>query len=117
MIYIVHIDNNSYVTGLELTTSENGVVVPNEVYNSQNQNCYKYINGEFIFDKDKKEKLDNRIKNQFEIEKLKRELATYDYIGVKISMGVSTREEYADKIAYTETLREKIRDLENKLAM
>ena len=52
-----------------------------------------------------------------EIEKLKRELATYDYIGVKISMGVSTREEYADKIAYTETLREKIRELENKLTM
>ena len=78
---------------------------------------YNYINGESIFDNYKKEKLDNRIKNQFEIEKLKRELATYDYIGVKISMGVSTREEYADKIAYTETLREKIRELESKLAM
>ena len=51
------------------------------------------------------------------IEKLKRELATYDYIGVKISMGVATREEYADKIAYTETLREKIRELESKLVV
>ena len=38
-------------------------------------------------------------------------------IGVKISMGVSTKEECADKIAYTETLREKIRELENELAM
>ena len=52
-----------------------------------------------------------------QIATLKQELATYDYIGVKISMGVSTKEEYADKIAYTETLREKIRELENKLAM
>ena len=28
-------------------------------------------------------------------------LTSYDYIGTKISMGVSTREEYADKIAET----------------
>lgn len=29
-------------------------------------------------------------------------------------MGVSTKEEYADKIAYTETLRKKIRELEKQ---
>ena len=52
-----------------------------------------------------------------EIEKLKQELAPYDYIGVKISMGVATKEEYADKIAYTETLRKKIRELESKLVI
>lgn len=28
-------------------------------------------------------------------------LTAYDYIGTKIAMGVSTREEYADKIAET----------------
>ena len=112
MRFLIHVDSTNYVTGLELTTSENGVAVPDEVYTSQDQNCYKYIDGEFIFDNDKKEKLNNKIRNQFEIERLKQELATYDYIGVKISMGVSTREEYADKIAYTETLREKIRELE-----
>ena len=117
MKFIVHVDSNNYVTGLELTTLENGIIVPDEIYYSQNQNCYKYIDGKFIFDNNKKEKLDNLLKIQPEIEKLKRELATYDYIGVKISMGVSTREEYADKIAYTETLREKIRELENKLTM
>lgn len=43
---------------------------------------------------------------------LKEELASYDYIGTKIAMGVATREEYAEKIAYTETLRKKIRELE-----
>lgn len=50
-----------------------------------------------------------------QIATLKQELATYDYIGVKISMSVSTREEYSDKIAYTEALRERIRELESKL--
>lgn len=115
MRFLIHVDSTNYVTGLELTTSENGVAVPDKVYTSQDQNCYKYIDGEFIFDNDKKEKLNNKIRNQFEIERLKQELATYDYIGVKISMGVSTKEEYADKIAYTEVLREKIRDLESKL--
>ena len=33
MKFIVHADSNSYVTGLELTTSENGTVVPDEIYN------------------------------------------------------------------------------------
>ena len=50
---------------------------------------------------------------QTEIETLKTELATYDYIGVKIAMGVATKEEYAEQIAYTESLREKIRELES----
>ena len=46
------------------------------------------------------------------IEALKAELASYDYIGIKISMGVATVEEYADKIAYTEQLRKQINDLQ-----
>ena len=44
---------------------------------------------------------------------LKRELEKYDYIGVKIAMGVATKKEYAEQIAYTETIREQIRQLEN----
>ena len=47
------------------------------------------------------------------INSLKRELEKYDYIGVKIAMGVATQEEYAEQIAYTETIREQIRELEN----
>ena len=50
-----------------------------------------------------------------QIELLKEELSTYDYIGVKIAMGVGTKEEYAEQIAYTETLRQQIRDLENQI--
>lgn len=49
---------------------------------------------------------------QAEIQALKQELANYDYIGVKIAMGVATTEEYQEQIAYTEELRAKIRELE-----
>lgn len=56
--------------------------------------------------------MDNFYKWQ-ELQDLKQELATYDYIGIKIAEGVATREEYAEQIAYTENLRQRIRDLEN----
>ena len=49
------------------------------------------------------------------INSLKRELEKYDYIGVKIAMGVATKEEYAKEIAYTETIREQIRQLESEI--
>lgn len=49
------------------------------------------------------------------INALKKELSEYDYIGVKIAQGVSTKEEYADKIAYCESLRQQIRELEKEL--
>ena len=49
------------------------------------------------------------------INSLKKELEKYDYIGVKIAMGVATKEEYADEIAYTETIREQIRQLESEI--
>lgn len=50
-----------------------------------------------------------------QIETLKAELATYDYIGTKIAMGVATREEYTEQIEYTETLRARINELEKEL--
>lgn len=46
-----------------------------------------------------------------ELVNLKNELASYDYIGIKIAMGVATHEEYAEQIAYTETLRQRIREI------
>lgn len=53
-----------------------------------------------------------KITDAEKISSLKEKLATYDYIGVKIAMGVATREEYAEQIAYTESLRQQIRELE-----
>lgn len=47
-----------------------------------------------------------------QIVELENELREYDYIGVKIAMGVASIDEYADEIAYTERLRERIRELE-----
>lgn len=46
------------------------------------------------------------------VQALKQELANYDYIGVKIAMGVATVEQYKEQIAYTEKLRARIRELE-----
>ena len=72
-----------------------------------------YINGKYV---DKEDiQADDTYSKQMQLETLKEELATYDYIGVKIAMGVATREEYKDKIEYTESLRIKIRKLESEL--
>lgn len=49
-----------------------------------------------------------------QIDALKEEISTYDYIGTKIAMGVATIEEYSDEIAYTQKLRAKINSLEEK---
>ena len=56
----------------------------------------------------------NEEARQAQIAELKAELAKYDYIGVKIAMGVATKEEYANEIAITEDLRQQIRALESK---
>lgn len=56
-----------------------------------------------------------RNKIEGEINAIKQELSTYDYIGTKIAMGVATKEEYAEQIAYTERLRVMIRELEKQL--
>lgn len=66
------------------------------------------INGKYIEVEDEIIKPDP----QAEIQALKQELATYDYIGVKIAMGVATIDDYKEQIAYTEELRAKIRELE-----
>ena len=67
------------------------------------------INGKYVKVEDEIYKPDP----QAEIQMLKQELANYDYIGVKIAMGVATTEEYQEQIAYTEELRAKIRELED----
>lgn len=52
---------------------------------------------------------------EMQIQALKNELAAYDYIGVKLAMGVATKEEYAEEIAHTEVLRQQIRVLESEV--
>lgn len=55
------------------------------------------------------------VSSEVQIEQLKVELARYDYIGVKLAMGVATHEEYAAEIAHTEVLRQRIRALESEV--
>ena len=69
------------------------------------------INGKYVKVEDEIFKPDP----QAEIQALKQELANYDYIGVKIAMGVATIEEYQEQIAYTEELRKQIRTLEEQI--
>ena len=118
-LYTLNLDTNNYVLSIAHTQNDN-IELDLSKYDLSHLSCYQFVNGSLILDEDRLNELkqkENKAAIEEQIATLKQELATYDYIGVKISMGVSTREEYADKIAYTETLREKIRDLENKLAM
>lgn len=58
------------------------------------------------------EEVRKNIEKQHQMDAIKNELASYDYIGVKIATGVATKEEYAEQIAYCEELREQIRQME-----
>lgn len=119
MKYTLNLDTNNYVLSIAHTQNDN-IELDLSKYDLSHLSCYQFVNGSLILDENKlneSQQEENKAIVAEQIKVLKQELATYDYIGVKISMGVSTKEEYADKIAYTETLREKIRDLENKLAM
>lgn len=117
--FTLNLDPNNYILSIAHTQNDN-IELDLSLYDLSHLSCYQFVNGSLILDENKlneSQQKESKAAIEEQIATLKLELATYDYIGVKISMGVSTREEYADKIAYTETLREKIRDLENKLAM
>ena len=57
MKHIVHTDADGYVVSLELTQSEKGVEIPEEVFYSSDLTCYKYVEGAFVFDEEKKARL------------------------------------------------------------
>ena len=57
MRHIVHTDADGYVVSLELTQSEKGVEIPEEVFYSSDLTCYKCVEGAFVFDEEKKARL------------------------------------------------------------
>lgn len=57
MKHIVHTDADGYVVSLELTQSEKGIEIPEEVFYSPDLTCYKYVEGAFVFDEEKKARL------------------------------------------------------------
>ena len=57
MKHIIHTDADGYVVSLELTQSEKGIEIPEEVFYSPDLTCYKYVEGAFTFDEEKKARL------------------------------------------------------------
>ena len=57
MKHIVHTNADGYVVSLELTQAKEGIEIPEEVFYSPDLTCYKYVEGTFIFDEEKKSKL------------------------------------------------------------
>ena len=57
MKHIVHTDADGYVISLELTQDKKGIEVSEEVFYSPDLTCYKYIEGDFVFDEKKKARL------------------------------------------------------------
>ena len=57
MKHIVHTNADGYVVSLELTQDKKGIEVPEEVFCSPDLTCYKYIEGAFVFDEEKKARL------------------------------------------------------------
>jgi hypothetical protein len=45
----------------------------------------------------------------------KDEIIKYDYIGIKIATGVATIQDYVEEIAYMQSIRQVIRELEEEL--
>ena len=116
MKYELILDENNYLIGFSHSETDKDIYEINtSEINIDYINCYKLVDDKIIFDEEKYNRLINKNLKDNEMATLKHELSTYDYIGIKISMGVATKEEYADKIAYTETLRERIRVLESEL--
>lgn len=114
MLYTLNLDLNNYVLSIAHTSNDN-IELDLSNIDLTYLNAYQYLDGELVLDETKKQSIiDERIKKSTEqqILILKQELAQYDYIGTKLAMGVATKEEYAEQIAYTETIREQIRQLE-----
>ena len=118
MKYKIILDENNYVSGIVHNGDEKDIYDDEFIFNTfykdgHRVNCYHLVDGEYILDEVKEQEEITKEQKENEIAILKAELCKYDYIGTKLAMGVATKEEYAVQIAYTETIREQIRELEN----
>ena len=111
MKFIVHTEND-YVVSLELSTSKDAIEIPDEVYNSNDLTCYKFIDGKFTFDDVKKAEMEQKAKDQEEINQLKAYLNSTDYIWNSIKEGDATKEDYAEILEKRHQARMRIRELE-----
>lgn len=115
MKYTLNLDNDNYLLSIAFT-EHNSYELDISTIELAYINAYKLVDGKLVLDEAKKQSIINERNKQSaeqRINSLKEELLKYDYIGIKIAMGVATKKEYAEQIAYTETIREQIRELEN----
>ena len=112
MKFIVHTEND-YVVSLELSVQPDAIEIPDEVYNSRDLTCYKFIDGKFTFDDVKKAELEQKAKDLEEINQLKAYLNSTDYIWNSIKEGGRTEEYYAEVIAKRKEARKRIQELED----
>lgn len=61
------------------------------------------------------EYIEEEIKLSTQLHDAKEEIAKYDYIGIKIATGVATKEEYAEEIAYMESIRKVINEIQEEM--
>lgn len=117
MKYTLNLDNNNYVLSIAHTPNDN-IELDLSTIDLTYLNAYQYSDGELVLDATKKQAMideQSKQSKEQEIARLKAELTQYDYIGTKIAMGVATKEDYADEIAYTEEIRKQIRILEGEV--
>ena len=117
MKYEIILDENNYISCIVHNGDERDIYDDEFIFNTfykdgHRVNCYKKVDDEYILDEPKEQEEIAKEQEENEIARLKSELCKYDYIGTKLAMGVATKEEYAEQIAYTETIREQIRQLE-----
>lgn len=118
MKYEIILDEKNYVSGIVHNGDERDIYNDDFIFNTfykdgHRVDCYHLVNDKFVLDEVKEQEEIAKEQVEQEMSRLKAELTKYDYIGTKIAMGVATREEYVEQIAYTETIREQIRELEN----
>lgn len=75
-----------------------------------------YINGQYVEVADRVPTPEEiREQKLAEIEEIKKELAKYDYIGIKIATGCASMEQYAPEITHCQELRKRINELEKEV--
>lgn len=114
--YTLNLDTNNYILSIAHTPNDN-IELDLSEYDLTYISAYKLIDGKLILDEVKL----NELKTQYEqrdiskqITSLKSQLANTDYQAIKYSEGWFTEEEYAPIKAERESLRNQIRELENK---
>lgn len=110
----VFLDENNYLTGFtNQLDGTNEYELTIEILHSPRLNCWKLVDGNFVFDTEKEASQIAEEERLKEIAELKQKLKDSDYIHAVLAEKDATEEYYADKIAERKAWRARIRELEN----